>query len=191
MKEAKLATVGVLYRRQFTFADIDLTLHDVHPVDQPYDSVAMSNPIFEKVFLPIDPDTAFVAYFGHLVGYDAGYYGYAWADAIAADMATVFEKAPNGFLDKTAGMKVAQRNLRARRFARHRHLDPQFSRARALDPAVPENVRHRDAGQSQSGGTRTKRSRRRQAADKTIAARLSRRRLSGIGQPGEGAFRCR
>jgi thimet oligopeptidase len=106
MKEAKLATVGVFYRRQFTFGDIDLTLHDVHPVDQPYDCVAMSNPIFPKDFLPIDPDTAFVAYWGHLVGYDAGYYGYAWADSIAADMATVFENAPNGFLDKSAGMKL-------------------------------------------------------------------------------------
>lgn len=106
MKEAKLATVGVFYRRQFTFADIDLTLHDVHPADQPYDCVAMSNPIFVKDFLPIDPDTAFVAFFGHLAGYDAGYYGYAWADAIAADMATVFEKSPNGFLDQTAGMKL-------------------------------------------------------------------------------------
>jgi Zn-dependent oligopeptidase len=39
-------------------------------------------------------------------GYDAGYYGYAWADAIAADMATVFEKAPQGYLDKQAGMKL-------------------------------------------------------------------------------------
>ncbi len=106
MKEAKLATVAVNYRRQFAFADIDLTLHDVHPEGQPYDCVAMSNPILEKVFLPIDPKTAFVAYFGHLVGYDGGYYGYAWADAIAADMATVFEKAPQGFLDKTAGMKL-------------------------------------------------------------------------------------
>ena len=106
MKEAKLATVGVFYRRQFAFADIDLTLHDVHPEAQPYDCVAMSNPILQEVFLPIDPDTAFVAYFGHLAGYDAGYYGYAWADAIAADMATVFEKAPNGFLDKGAGMKL-------------------------------------------------------------------------------------
>jgi thimet oligopeptidase len=106
MKEAKLATVGVFYRRQFTFADIDLTLHDVHPEGQPYDCVAISNPIFPKDFLPIDPDTAFVAFFGHLAGYDAGYYGYAWADAIAADMATVFEKAPNGFLDKQAGMKL-------------------------------------------------------------------------------------
>jgi thimet oligopeptidase len=106
MKEAKLATVAVNYRRQFAFADIDLTLHDVHPEGQPYDCVAMSNPILEKVFLPIDPKTAFVAYFGHLVGYDGGYYGYAWADAIAADMATVFEAAPNGFLDKTAGLKL-------------------------------------------------------------------------------------
>ena len=106
MKEAKLATVGVFYRRQFTFADIDLTLHDVHPESQPYDCVAISNPIFPKDFLPIDPNTAFVAFFGHLAGYDAGYYGYAWADAIAADMATVFEKAPKGYLDKAAGMKL-------------------------------------------------------------------------------------
>ena len=106
MKEAKLATVGVYYRRQFAFADIDLTLHDVHPEGQPYDSVGMSNPIFTRDFLPVGSDTAFVAFFGHLAGYDAGYYGYAWADSIAADMATVFEGAPNGFLDKAAGMKL-------------------------------------------------------------------------------------
>ncbi|MGI8890583.1 MAG: M3 family metallopeptidase [Chthoniobacterales bacterium] len=106
MKEAKLATVAVNYRRQFAIGSIDLSLHDVHPEGQPYDSVALSNPILQKVFLPIDPDTAFVAFIGHLAGYDAGYYGYAWADAIAADMATVFEKAPNGFLDKAAGMAL-------------------------------------------------------------------------------------
>jgi thimet oligopeptidase len=106
MKEAKLATVGVTYRRQFAIASIDLTLHDVHPEGQPYDCVAMSNPVLEKVFLPIDPDTALVAFIGHLAGYDAGYYGYAWADAIAADMATIFEGSPNGFLDKAAGLKL-------------------------------------------------------------------------------------
>jgi Zn-dependent oligopeptidase len=72
----------------------------------PYDSVGVSNPILEKVFLPIDPSTTFVSYFGHLNGYDAGYYGYAWADAIAANMATVFEKAKDGYLDKQAGMKL-------------------------------------------------------------------------------------
>ena len=106
MNDAKLANAGVFYRRQFAFALLDLALHNQHPEDDSYDCVAISNPILEKVFLPIDPSTTFVSYFGHLNGYDAGYYGYAWADAIAADMATVFEKAKNGYLDKQAGMKL-------------------------------------------------------------------------------------
>ena len=106
MNDAKLATAGVLYRRQFAFALLDLALHGAHPEDGPYDCVAISNPILEKVFLPIDSSTTFVSYFGHLNGYDAGYYGYAWADAIAADMATVFEKAKDGYLDKQAGMRL-------------------------------------------------------------------------------------
>ena len=106
MNDAKKATAGVFYRRQFAFASLDLALHDVHPENAPYDCVAISNPVLEKVFLPIDPSTTFVTYFGHLNGYDAGYYGYAWADAIAADMATVFEKAKDGYLDKQAGMKL-------------------------------------------------------------------------------------
>jgi thimet oligopeptidase len=106
LNDTKLANAGVLYRRQFAFASLDLALHDPHPEEMPYDSVAISNPILEKVFLPIDPSTTFVSYFGHLNGYDAGYYGYAWADAIAADMATVFEKAREGYLDKQAGMKL-------------------------------------------------------------------------------------
>jgi thimet oligopeptidase len=106
MNDAKLANAGVLYRRQFAFASLDLALHNQHPEDVPYDCAAISNPILEKVFLPIDPSTTFVSYFGHLNGYDAGYYGYAWADAIAADMVTVFEKAKDGYLDKQAGMKL-------------------------------------------------------------------------------------
>lgn len=106
MNDAKLANAGVFYRRQFAFASLDLALHDQHAEDAPYDCVAISNPILEKVFLPIDPSTTFVSYFGHLNGYDAGYYGYAWADAIAADMATVFEKAKDGYFDKQAGLRL-------------------------------------------------------------------------------------
>jgi thimet oligopeptidase len=108
MNDSKLATAGVFYRRQFAFAELDLALHTQHPEDAPYDCVGTSNPILEQVFLPIDPSTTFVTYFGHLNGYDAGYYGYAWADAIAADMATVFEKAKDGYLDKKAGMLLRQ-----------------------------------------------------------------------------------
>jgi len=106
MNDAKLANAGVFYRRQFAFASLDLALHDQHPEDGPYDCVAISNPILEKVFLPIDSSTTFVSYFGYLNGYDAGYYGYAWADAIAADMATVFETAKDGYFDKQAGLRL-------------------------------------------------------------------------------------
>ena len=106
MNDAKKATAGVFYRRQFAFASLDLALHDQHAEDDPYDCVAISNPILERVFLPIDPSTTFVSYFGHLNGYDAGYYGYAWADAIAVDMATVFERARDGYLDKQAGLRL-------------------------------------------------------------------------------------
>jgi len=108
MNDAKKATAGVFYRRQFAFASLDLAMHDAHPENAAWDCVAISNPILEEVFLPIDPSTTFVTYFGHMNGYDAGYYGYAWADAIAADMATVFEKAKDGYLDKQAGMKLRQ-----------------------------------------------------------------------------------
>ena len=67
----------------------------------------MSNHILETVLLPIDPGTAQIASFGHLAdGYDAGYYGYAWAKALSADMATVFRQAPGGFMDADAGMKL-------------------------------------------------------------------------------------
>src|SRR5881397_1445985 len=106
MNDAKKATAGVFYRRQFAFASLDLAMHNAHPENAAWDCVAISNLILEKVFLPIDPSTTFVTYFGHMNGYDAGYYGYAWADAIAADMATVFEKAKDGYLDKQAGMKL-------------------------------------------------------------------------------------
>ncbi|MEY2563900.1 MAG: thimet oligopeptidase [Verrucomicrobiota bacterium] len=106
MNDAKLATAGTYYRRQFAMASLDLALHAPHPEDKPYDCVAVSNPILEKVFLPLAPETTFVTYFGHLNGYDAGYYGYAWADAIAADMATVFESAKDGYLDKQAGLRL-------------------------------------------------------------------------------------
>jgi Zn-dependent oligopeptidase len=106
MNDAKKATAGVFYRRQFAFASLDLAMHDAHSENAQWDCVDISNPILEKVFLPIDPSTTFVTYFGHMNGYDAGYYGYAWADAIAADMATVFEKGPQGYLDKQAGMKL-------------------------------------------------------------------------------------
>jgi thimet oligopeptidase len=106
LKEAKLATEGTRYRRQLSLGLTDLALHTQIHDSNASEALPLSNKVLSEVFLPVIPDTAFVAYFGHLMGYDAGYYGYAWADAIAADMATVFEHAPNGYFDQAAGRRL-------------------------------------------------------------------------------------
>jgi Zn-dependent oligopeptidase len=106
LKEAKLATEGTRYRRQIAFGLMDLRLHTQIHDSNAKEALPLSNEVLSSVFLPMAPDTAFVAYFGHLMHYDAGYYGYAWADAIAADMATVFERSPNGYFDQAAGHRL-------------------------------------------------------------------------------------
>ncbi len=108
LKAAKLGTAAVTYRRQFALATLDLALHGALKPNKKgeIDAREIANASLERVFLPLDPKTDFASGFGHLMAYDAGYYGYAWADAIAADMATVFKKAPDGFFDRAAGMKL-------------------------------------------------------------------------------------
>jgi thimet oligopeptidase len=108
LKEARLATEGTRYRRQLSFGLMDLALHTGIHDSNTAETTAIANRELSDVFLPMLPDTAFVAYFGHIIGYGAGYYGYAWADAIAADMATVFEKAPNGYFDTNAGRRLRE-----------------------------------------------------------------------------------
>jgi Zn-dependent oligopeptidase len=106
LKVAKLATEGTHYRGQLAYGLMDLNLHTRIDASNTNEVVPLSNEVLSEVFLPVPPDTAFVAYFGHIIGYGAGYYGYAWADAIAADMATVFENSPGGYFDQTAGMRM-------------------------------------------------------------------------------------
>ena len=100
--------MGTYYRRQLSFGLMDLTLHTQIHATNAEDVLPLSNQVLSDVSLPVPPDTAFVAYFGHIIGYGAGYYGYAWADAIAADMATVFENSPDGYFDKTGRPADAQ-----------------------------------------------------------------------------------
>ena len=106
LKASRLATMGMYYRRQLSFGLMDLALHTQIHATNADDVLPLSNKVLSDVSLPVPPDTAFVAYFGHIIGYGSGYYGYAWADAIAADMATVFENSPGGYFDKTAGMRM-------------------------------------------------------------------------------------
>jgi thimet oligopeptidase len=106
LKTARFATYATYYRRQLSFGLMDLTLHTQIHATNADDVLPLSNKVLSDVSFPVPPDTAFVAYFGHIIGYGAGYYGYAWADAIAADMATVFEQSPDGFFDKTTGLRM-------------------------------------------------------------------------------------
>jgi thimet oligopeptidase len=135
LKEARLATEGTRYRRQLSFGIMDLTLHTQITATNASETLPLSNQKLGEVFLPMVPDTAFIAYFNHIIGYGAGYYGYAWADAISADMATVFENAPDGYFDKTAGMRLRKEiyepgdsrdvNISIEKFlGRPRSLDP-------------------------------------------------------------------
>ena len=104
---ARQATEGFGTRRQLSFGLIDLALHAVPTAEAAnLDIVAVSNAVTKRVLIAPMPDTAFVAYFGHLAGYDAGYYGYQWAKVLAIDMASEFKKAPGGFLDEKVGRRL-------------------------------------------------------------------------------------
>ena len=106
LKASKYAIYGCFYRRQLSFGLMDLNLHTKISEANASEAIPLANKTLSEVFLPVPEETAFPAYFGHFTGYDAGYYGYAWADAIAADMATVFEKAPDGYFDVNAGRRL-------------------------------------------------------------------------------------
>lgn len=108
LKAAKYATYGCHYRRQLSFGLMDLMLHDRITDQNTAEALPLANKTMSDTFLPVPPDTALLCYFGHFTGYDAGYYGYAWADAIAADMATAFENSPGGYFDVATGMRMRE-----------------------------------------------------------------------------------
>jgi Zn-dependent oligopeptidase len=126
---------------------MDLALHKQIQATNAQETLPLSNQKLSEVFLPMATNTAFVGYFGHIIGYSAGYYGYAWADAISADMATVFENAPNGYFDKKIGMRLRQEiyepgdsrdvNVSIEKFlGRPRSLKPFLKQIGIKDPAV-------------------------------------------------------
>ena len=104
---ARQATEGYATRRQLSLGLIDLAMHAVPASAAAHmDIVAVTNAVLQRVAIAPAPDTAFVAYFGHMAGYDGGYYGYLWAKVMAIDMASEFKKARGGFLDATVGRRL-------------------------------------------------------------------------------------
>ncbi len=104
---ARQATEAIGTRRQLSLGLLDLAMHAAPASEAArMDIVAVTNAVLQRVSVAPPADTAFVAYFGHMAGYDAGYYGYQWAKVLAIDMASVFKAAPGGFLDEKVGRRL-------------------------------------------------------------------------------------
>lgn len=88
---------GIL--RQLILGMLDLTLHTKNNPPEPAKLYRDLVKKYTGIILP--KDAIFPAGFGHLEGYDAGYYGYLWSNVYAADMFTRFEK--EGIMSKKAG----------------------------------------------------------------------------------------
>jgi thimet oligopeptidase len=90
------------YTRQLWLGNIDMAYHS-NP-DKNIDTTAVQLKMYKDIIgLDGAADTHFEARFGHLMGYDAGYYGYLWSEVYAKDMFTLFEK--EGLLSSKAGSK--------------------------------------------------------------------------------------
>lgn len=83
--------------RQVSLASLDFAYHTATP---PVDTSKVFQEVMSKTqrFAYL-PGTKFQATFGHLMGYDAGYYGYQWALDLAQDVLTRFQT--EGFMNPT------------------------------------------------------------------------------------------
>ena len=97
---AKQLNVALATLRQIQFALLDMRLHDE---TRPKDLDAILEEATAAALLPMVPGTFFPASFGHLMaGYDAGYYGYLWAEVYGDDMFSRFEA--DGYTNPAVGM---------------------------------------------------------------------------------------
>jgi len=101
---AKNAGSGMAYLRQSFFSILDLKYHTLEKPD----TTGIYNDLsYEIRGIPMSMGTVPQASFGHLMGgYDAGYYGYLWAEVIAEDLFSRFEK--EGVLNPETGAQYRE-----------------------------------------------------------------------------------
>jgi thimet oligopeptidase len=90
MQKARSFGRALSTQRQLFLATLDLEYHSREP---PFDTTK----VLEEVQNATDSfgwvrGTHFQSSFGHLIGYDAGYYGYQWALSLSRDVLTRFKK---------------------------------------------------------------------------------------------------
>ncbi len=100
MLKAKKHLIYYSTMRQLSLALFDMELHTkkTKNICKLFNSV-----LYENTGDKLPKENIFPAGFGHLVGYDAGYYSYMWSKVYSSDMFTKFKHA--GLLNKKIGMK--------------------------------------------------------------------------------------
>lgn len=95
---SKQHMVAYLSMRQFIYALFDMLIHTKKGADV----LKTYNQLVKKfIFIAMLPTNIYAAGFGHLVGYDAGYYSYMWSKVYSCDMFTRFKK--EGLLNTKTG----------------------------------------------------------------------------------------
>ncbi|NNE43465.1 MAG: Zn-dependent oligopeptidase [Gemmatimonadetes bacterium] len=112
MIAAKNLGSGMLAERQFFYGLYDFTLHSDPEGD--LNSTELGLELWGDLGSGVElyaavPETYFQAAFGHLTGYQAGYYGYQWALVYASDMFQRFNEL--GMLNPEAGKYYREKIL--------------------------------------------------------------------------------
>jgi thimet oligopeptidase len=104
MIAAKNVNSGLNTLQQIFYGVYDFTLHDGFDPFGEFNTTDMAELLQDELTLyPYLDGTHMQASFGHLVGYEAAYYGYLWSKVYAQDMYSVFKK--NGILDPETGRR--------------------------------------------------------------------------------------
>ncbi len=89
MLDAKYVLSSIQYLAQIFYAKYDQLVHTSSKID----SKQKWHELYETTTtIPALNETNPAASFGHLMGYDAGYYGYLWAEVFSHDMYTKFKE---------------------------------------------------------------------------------------------------
>lgn len=106
MIRAKNVSSGLRELRQLFFARLDFRFHSP---GFDGDTTKAVRELYPTTSFPYPEGTHFQSGFGHLFGYDAGYYGYLWSRVFGDDMFTRFEHA--GVFDGATGREYRSKIL--------------------------------------------------------------------------------
>jgi len=107
---AKNRSTGNDFSFQVFLGSLDLTLFESWRPEDEESVLDVARRLHREILTWNEtPNTARIASFGHLNGYSASYYGYAWSNVLAQDMFSVFKK--EGILNPETGLRFRRQVL--------------------------------------------------------------------------------